>query len=47
LRKQTGQAGIMIIVIFFNKKQPEKKELPYIFTYGFINMQKNKNLVQN
>jgi len=47
LRKKVGQAGIMIIVIFFNKKQTDKKELPYIFTYGFINMQKNRNLVQS
>lgn len=44
LRYQMLTGGTLIVLFFYNK---EKKhfELPHIYTYGFINIEKNKNLI--
>jgi len=41
-----SQFGVLIIIFFYDKGQ-QSFELPYLFTYGFLNMEKNKILVQN
>jgi len=42
LREKMLKGGIMLVVIFIKDKI---KKLPYIFTYGFLNMEKSKFLV--
>src|SRR5256714_7460290 len=41
-----AHSGVVVTVVFYNQVQ-QKFELPYIFTYGFLNMEKNKILVHN
>ena len=41
-----SHSGVIVIIVFYDQAQ-QKIELPYIFTYGFLNMEKNKILVQN
>ena len=41
-----AHSGVVVTVVFYNQAQ-QKFELPYLFTYGFLNMEKNKILVQN
>jgi hypothetical protein len=38
--------GVMVAAFFYDQSQ-QRFELPYLFTYGFLNMEKNKMLVQN
>src|SRR6185369_11329823 len=38
--------GVIVIIAFYDQVQ-RKFELPYLFTYGFLNMEKNKILVHN
>jgi len=45
LRKEMSQGGMVLIVLFYHQKQRKLLESPYIFTYGFINMEKNRNLI--
>ncbi|CAJ0841886.1 10666_t:CDS:2 [Entrophospora sp. SA101] len=47
LRTKMSQGGVILIVIFYNRKKAKITEPPYIFTYGFINMQKSKNLTDS
>ena len=44
LRKQMFNFGVIILIFFYQPIQ-EKFELPYFFTYGFFNMEKNRLLV--
>lgn len=44
MREKMSQGGVVLIVIFYNKKKNTLSETPYIFTYGFINMKKNESL---
>lgn len=47
LRKEMYEAGVIIILIFISKKGKNKfVNFPHIFTYGFINIQKNKDLIR-
>jgi mRNA degradation ribonuclease J1/J2 len=46
LRQQMSQFGVIVIIFFYNQVQ-KKFVTPCFFTYGFLNMEKNKNLVQN
>jgi len=41
-----SHSGVIVIITFYDQVQ-QKFELPYIFTYGFLNMEKNKILVHN
>jgi len=41
-----SHSGVIVIIAFYDQAQ-QKFELPYIFTYGFLNMEKNKILVHN
>src|SRR5437763_16629085 len=41
-----SHSGVIVIIAFYDQIQ-QKFELPYLFTYGFLNMEKNKILVQN
>lgn len=45
LRKKMSQAGVILVVLFYDKKRRKLSEFPCIFTYGFINMKKNENLI--
>jgi ribonuclease J len=45
LRKEMSQGGMVLIVLFYHQKERKLSESPYIFTYGFINMEKNRNLI--
>jgi len=45
IREKMLQAGAILIVIFYDKKKNEVNEKPYIFTYGFINMKRNEDLI--
>ncbi|CAG8539797.1 13557_t:CDS:2, partial [Ambispora gerdemannii] len=46
-REKMSQGGVFLIVLFYNKKKRKLNESPYIFTYGFINMKKNENLLND
>jgi ribonuclease J len=46
LRRQMSRFGVMVVAFFYDQIQ-QRFELPYLFTYGFLNMEKNKMLVQN
>lgn len=45
LRKKMSRGGVILIVLFYQEKLKKLSELPYIFTYGFINMEKSRNLI--
>lgn len=34
-------------MLFYDKKKEKLSEPPYIFTYGFINMKRNEDLINN
>jgi len=38
--------GVMIIAFFYDQQQ-QKFELPHLFAYGFLNVEKNKVLMQD
>jgi ribonuclease J len=46
LRKKMAVGGVVLVMIFYQEKN-NLFELPYIFTYGFINMEKNRNLINS
>ncbi|RHZ36732.1 ribonuclease J [endosymbiont GvMRE of Glomus versiforme] len=46
LRQQMSHFGVVVVITFYNQVQ-QKFDLPYLFTYGFLNMEKNKFLVHN
>ena len=47
LREEMYEAGAIIVLIFISKKGNNKVvSFPHIFTYGFINIQKNKDLIR-
>ncbi|RHZ37112.1 ribonuclease J [endosymbiont GvMRE of Glomus versiforme] len=46
LRQQMSHFGAVVVIAFYNQVQ-QKIELPYLFTYGFLNMEKNKLLIHN
>jgi ribonuclease J len=43
LREKMSQAGVILVIILNDTKEPAT----YIFTYGFIDMKKNENLLNN
>ncbi|CAG8666829.1 12183_t:CDS:1, partial [Ambispora leptoticha] len=47
LREKMSQGGFLLVVIFYDKKKSKLTTPPYIFTYGFINMKKNENLIND
>lgn len=47
MREKMTRGGSVLVVLFFDKKKNLLRENPYIFTYGFINMKKNENLINN
>ena len=47
IRKKMYDRGVIIILIFIGKRGKAKiVNFPHIFTYGFINIQKNKDLIK-
>lgn len=46
LRRQMSRFGVIVVAFFYDQKR-QGFELPCLFTYGFLNMEKNKVLVQN
>ena len=46
LRQQMSRYGVIVVIFFYNQAQ-QKFVMPCFFTYGFINMEKNKSLVQS
>ncbi len=47
-RKDMYEGGVVIVLILVNKKDKARiTNLPHIFTYGFINIQRNKELIKN
>jgi hypothetical protein len=40
------RSGVVIVAFFYDQNR-QSFEMPYFFTYGFLNMEKNKALVQN
>ncbi|CAI2163610.1 2073_t:CDS:2 [Funneliformis geosporum] len=44
-RKKMAQGGLILVLIFYDKKKEQLIEFPYIFTYGFINMKKYGELI--
>ena len=47
-RKSMYEGGVIIVLILVNKKDRANViNLPHIFTYGFINIQKNKELIKS
>ena len=47
LRKKMSEGGLVLIVLFYDRKRNKLSDIPYIFTYGFINMKKNEELIDN
>jgi ribonuclease J len=47
LREKMSQGGFLLVVLFYNKKKKQLATPPYIFTYGFTNMKKNENLIND
>src|SRR3954465_2174493 len=47
MRGKMSQSGTVLVVLFYDKKKNSLSEPPYIFTYGFINMKRNENLINN
>ncbi|CAG8470629.1 17637_t:CDS:1 [Gigaspora margarita] len=47
LREKMARGGVVLIVVFWSQSEEKVLELPYIFTYGFINMEKNRNLINS
>ncbi|CAG8452930.1 10872_t:CDS:2 [Racocetra fulgida] len=47
LRERMARGGVVLIVIFRPPGEEKLTELPYIFTYGFINMEKNQETIKN
>ena len=46
-RKKMAQGGLILVLIFYDKKKEQLIESPYIFTYGFINMKKYGDLIDD
>nr|CAG8570150.1 2920_t:CDS:2 [Entrophospora candida] len=47
LREKMSQGGVVLIVLFYDKKNKKLSDSPYIFTYGFINMKRNEELISS
>ncbi|CAJ0842052.1 10727_t:CDS:2 [Entrophospora sp. SA101] len=47
LRGKMSQGGFFLVVLFYDRKKKKLTSSPYIFTYGFINMKKNENLIND
>jgi ribonuclease J len=47
IRKKLSQGGLILVLIFYDKKKEQLAESPYIFTYGFINMKKHGDLIDD
>jgi ribonuclease J len=47
LRGKMSHGGLLLIVTFYNKKKQQLITPPYIFTYGFISMKKNEELIND
>jgi len=47
LRGKMSQGGFFLVVLFYDRKKKKLTASPYIFTYGFINMKKNENLIND
>jgi ribonuclease J len=48
IRKEMHDGGVMIVLIFIEKKNGNVNiNFPHIFVYGFINIQKNKDLMRS
>ncbi|CAG8453765.1 10964_t:CDS:2 [Ambispora leptoticha] len=45
IRKKMSRGGLILVLIFYDKKKEQLAEPPYIFTYGFINMKKHGDLI--
>ena len=45
LRKKMSLGGVMLIILFYQPDLKKLTDLPHIFTYGFINMEKHRNLI--
>ena len=42
-----SQGGFFLVVLFYDKAKKKLSTPPCIFTYGFINMKKNENLLND
>jgi len=47
LREKMSQGGFFLVVLFYDKAKKKLSTPPCIFTYGFINMKKNENLLND
>ena len=47
IKKKMSQGGLILVLIFYDKKKEQLIESPYIFTYGFINMKKYGDLIDD
>jgi len=47
LREKMSQGGFFLVVLFYDKAKKKLSTPPCIFTYGFINMKKNENLIND
>ena len=47
IREKMSKGGLILILIFYDKKKKQLAELPYVFTYGFINMKKHVSLIDD
>lgn len=48
IRKEMYEGGVVIVLIFVGKRGGNRNiSFPHIFTYGFINIQRNKDLIRS
>lgn len=48
IRKEMYEGGVVIVLIFVTKKNGSRSiSFPHIFTYGFINIQRNRDLIRS
>jgi len=47
LREKMSHGGVILVILFYDKKNRRLVNSPYLFTYGFINMKKSENLINN
>ncbi|CFW93087.1 Ribonuclease J 1 [endosymbiont DhMRE of Dentiscutata heterogama] len=47
LREKMSQGGFFLVVLFYDKTKRKLTTSPYLFTYGFINIKKNENLLED
>src|SRR4051794_587689 len=47
LREKMSHGGVILVILFYDEKKRKLVSSPYLFTYGFINMKKSENLIND